>query len=82
MALRKIEKEGKPRWYDNLERALFADRTAAKAPHGHSPFYLIHGWEPAYPLEVEIPTWRLINWDEVSTAEDLILARVRVLERK
>jgi ribonuclease HI len=82
MALKKMEKDGKPRWYNNLERALFADRTAAKAPHGHSPFYLIHGWEPAYPLEVEVPTWRLINWDEVSTAEDLILARIRVLERK
>ena len=82
MALRKMERKGKPRWYDNLERALFADRTAAKAPHGHSPFYLIHGWEPAYPLEVDLPTWRLINWDEVSTADDLILARVRILERK
>lgn len=42
----------------------------------------MYGWEPLLPLEVAIPTWRLINWNKISTKEDLLKARMRVLERK
>lgn len=69
-------------WHRYLDNALLADRTAVRASHGKSAFYLIYGWEPILPLEVEYPTWRLINWDLVVTKGDLFEARLRVLQRK
>ncbi|SCV59860.1 uncharacterized protein FFFS_14429 [Fusarium fujikuroi] len=80
--LEKLKRKGKHAWVDNLEYALFAERTATKGSHGFSPFYLMHGWEPAYPLEVEYPTWRLINWNEVRTLEERLEARIRILQMK
>lgn len=71
-----------PHWTRWMNRAIFSDRVEVRHSHGTSPFYLIHGWEPILPLEVEIPIWRLVNWDEVSTEEELLEARMRILERK
>jgi hypothetical protein len=70
------------KWHSYLDHALLADRTAIRASHGMSAFYLIYGWEPILPLEVEFPTWRLVNWNKVTSAEDLFAARVRILQRK
>lgn len=74
--------EDDPHWLQYLDRAVLADRVAVRHHTGQSPFFLIHGWEPLLPIEVEIPTWRLINWDEVHTQEELLYARMRILERK
>ncbi|RCI12114.1 hypothetical protein L249_0751 [Ophiocordyceps polyrhachis-furcata BCC 54312] len=80
-ALAKFAKEtGK--WVKFLPQAILADRTAIKNSHGRSAFYLLFGWDPVLPLEVEFPTWRLIQWNEVKEPLDLLAARMRVLGRK
>ncbi|KAH7147254.1 hypothetical protein DER46DRAFT_579711 [Fusarium sp. MPI-SDFR-AT-0072] len=63
-----------------LRRVL--EKLQHKGKNAYLPFYLMHGWEPAYPLEVEYPTWRLINWNEVHTPEERLQARIRILEIK
>ncbi|VTT76998.1 unnamed protein product [Fusarium fujikuroi] len=80
--LKKLKRKGKHAWVDNLKYALFAKQTATKGSHGFSPFYLMHGWEPAYPLEVKYPTWRLINWNEVHILEERLKAQIRILQIK
>ena len=71
----------KRKWKKLLGPMLLADRTAIRASHGKSAFWLMYGREPILPLETEYPTWRLINWDEVQTKEQLLEARLRVLSR-
>lgn len=77
---KKLGRLGK--WVGLLDQALLADRSAIRGSHGCSPFWLLHGWEPILPMEVKIPTWRLIDWDEVRSREDIVLARIRILERR
>jgi hypothetical protein len=43
---------------------------------------LLFGYHPVLPIEVDIPTWRIINWDSVTSTEDLLEARIRMLERR
>lgn len=74
--------EGRPKWLAYLDQALLTDRTSIRSSHGKSAFELLYGWQPVLPLEVEFPTWRLINWSTVTTSEQLFEARLQVLERK
>lgn len=60
-----VKRNGK--WLKILDLAVLADRVAVKSSTGKSAFYLIHGWELILPIEVKAPTWRLINWDSVTT---------------
>lgn len=77
---KKLGRLGK--WVGLLDQALLADRSAIRGSHGCSPFWLLHGWEPILPMEVKVPTWRLIDWVEVRSREDIVLARIRILERR
>lgn len=69
------------KWRKFLAAALFADRIAVRASTKFSPFYLMHGFNPLLPLEVEVPTWRLINWNKVHNFDTLLDARIRILTR-
>jgi len=69
-------------WVNRLPAVLLADRTAIRSSHGYPPFYLLFGYDPVLPIEVDIPTWRILNWDSASQPEDLIRLRVRMLERR
>ena len=80
-AMAKMSEEGH-RWFKYLDAALLADRTAIRSSHGYSAFYLLYGWQPILPMEIEFPTWRLINWSDASTPLKLFRARLRVLMRK
>ena len=71
----------KRKWKKLLGPMLLADRTAIRASHGKSAFWLMYGREPILPIETECPTWRLINWDTVQTQEELLVARIRMLSR-
>jgi len=71
----------KRKWKKLLGPMLLADRTAIRASHGKSAFWLMYGREPILPIKTECPTWRLINWDTVQTQEELLVARIRMLSR-
>jgi hypothetical protein len=68
-------------WPNDLGNVLLADRSTPRASHGHSPYYLINGYEPVLPLEVDVPTWRTIDWDDVRTHDQMIEARLQVIAR-
>ena len=69
-------------WMIRLPFALLVDRTTVRRSHGRTPFYLTYGYEPVLPIEIDLPTWRTIDWDVVHTSEDLFEARLKVLERR
>lgn len=70
---------GRKGWRKFLKLALFADRTSHRTSHGHTPFYLVYGWEPIVPLETDIPTWRVVSWTPNQSTEEALDSRLRAI---
>lgn len=73
---------GEANWKRNLGLAVFVDRTTVRRSTQCTPFFLKHGFEAVLPIESDIPTWRVLNWDSNQSAEQLIENRIRILEAK
>ena len=81
-ALSKMTNGGMGKWVDNLPAVLWADRTTVRASTGNTPFYLNSGNEAVLPIELEIPTWRILPWNEVHTTDELLAMRARQIQRR
>ena len=69
-------------WTQFLSLALWADRISIRRSTGYSAFELIYGRECLLPIQLEISSWSVVDWDSVKTREDLILARMRQLDQQ
>ena len=47
-------------WHEMLSFALHAYRTAVRTSTGATPYSLVYGMEAVMPLEVEIPSLRVL----------------------
>ena len=79
-ALAKMTDGGLDKWVDNVSGVLLADRVTVKTVTGFSPWYLNYGAEAVLPVETRIPTWRILDWDEVRTTAELLALRARQLQ--
>jgi hypothetical protein len=77
-ALRKM----RGNWVQNLPRVLWADRVTVKRSTGETPAYLICGREHVLPIELCIPTWQTLPWDEIHDTESLLAARAKQFEKR
>ena len=68
-------------WVSLLPLAVWADRTVVRY-YGMSSYRLLYGREPLLPFELNIPTWRVLNWDEDMSHEALLENRVRMLQAR
>lgn len=68
---KRLEKAG-GKWVDELPMALWAYQTAHKSTIGHTPFSLPYGSEAVIPVEMEVPSHRVIYYDPKTNA--IILA--------
>lgn len=68
-------------WIKYLPLALWADRVSARRSIGYSAFELSCGREGLLPVEFSVELWGIIEWDEVRSREDLILARMKQLNQ-
>ena len=59
-ALLKISDGGSTNWVQNLPAVLLADRSTVRSSTSLSPYYITCGSEPVLPIELEIPTWRIL----------------------
>lgn len=73
---------GERNWVANLPTVLWADRTTVRRSTGLTPYEVEYADKPVLPIELEIPTWTIVNWNDVRTQSDLIAARARILERR
>ena len=48
-------------WHEKLPFALMGYRTSVRTSTGHSPFSLVYGSEAVVPVEIEVPSLRIIN---------------------
>jgi ribonuclease HI len=69
-------------WTRYLALALWADRITTRRATGYSAFELIYGRECLLPIQLAIESWSLIEWDNVKSHEDLIVARMRQLDER
>ena len=73
---------GSTNWVRNLPAVLWADRLTVRTSTGLTPYYISCGNEPVLPIELEIPTWRILPWEDVHTTRDLLAIRARQLQRR
>ena len=58
--LKKMKHEYGGKWSDHLTNVLWACRSFVKTPTGFSPFSLIYGTEAISPIELVVPTPRVV----------------------
>ena len=56
-------------WHEMLPYALLGYRTTVRTSTGDTPYLLVYGTEAVVPVEVEIPSLRIIQEAELSNAE-------------
>nr|XP_025888854.1 uncharacterized protein LOC104649327 [Solanum lycopersicum] len=56
-------------WHEMLPYALLGYRTTVRTSTGATPYLLVYGTEAVVPIEVEIPSQRIIQEAELSNAE-------------
>ena len=81
-ALAKMSERGSTNWVRNLLTVLWADRSTVRTSTGSTPYYLNCGSELVLPIELEIPTWRILPWNEVHSTCELLAMRARQLQRR
>ncbi|PKI67353.1 hypothetical protein CRG98_012250 [Punica granatum] len=56
-------------WHEMLPYALLAYRTSIRTSTGATPYSLVYGMEAVLPIEVEIPSMRILAMAELEEAE-------------
>ena len=56
-------------WHEKLPYALYAYRTSVRTSTGATPFSLVYGTEAVLPIEVEIPSLRILKDTQLEEAE-------------
>ncbi|KAG8498038.1 hypothetical protein CXB51_007111 [Gossypium anomalum] len=56
-------------WHEKLPFALYAYRTSVRTSTGATPFSLVYGMEAVLPIEVEIPSLRVLSEFKLDEAE-------------
>ena len=85
-ALSKMSDGGFASWVRNLPAVLWADRSTVRTSTGLTPYYVSCGNEPVPPIELDVPTWRILAMrapqlqlrDEDLEEATLYLQRMRI----
>ena len=63
--------QAKSSWADDLYNVLWAHRTTPRTPTGETPFKLTYGTEAVIPLNVELPSLQVENFDPQQNEDQL-----------
>lgn len=66
----------------NLLVVFWADQLTIRTSTDLTPYYISYGNEPVLPIELEVPTWRILPWEDVHTTGNLLAMRARQLQCK
>ena len=86
--INKLSKTNQGFWHEITKLALYFIRMTPSSATGFSPYMIVHGWEPASPLEVvkeglleesledvDVTTWVRENMERVESVADSIVER-------
>ena len=68
--LQKMKHEYEGKWSDHLANVLWACRSSVKTTTGFSPFSLVYGTEAISPVELVVPTPRVVLEESQEETED------------
>jgi hypothetical protein len=57
-------------------------RMSVRRSTGYSAFELVYGRECLLPVQFAVASWSMVDWENVQTKEDLIIARMRQLDQR
>lgn len=82
--IRKLLEKNPKDWHTQLRFALWEDRTRKKTSIGTSPYHLVYGLEPIFPIQLRIPTLQFINeyYDEGNRRETRLQEILHLEERR
>ena len=63
--------QAKSSWADDLYNVLWAYRTTPRTPTGETPFKLTYGTEAVIPLNIELPSLQVENFDPQQNEDQL-----------
>lgn len=69
-------------WVLNLPQALWADRVTVKRSTGETPACLIGGKEHVLPIELSLPTWQTLPWEQVTDTPSLLAMRAEQFRKR
>ncbi|MBW0471520.1 hypothetical protein O181_011235 [Austropuccinia psidii MF-1] len=82
-ALVKVCGENGSKWKEYLQIVTLADRISTKRTTGYSPFELQFGQQAVLPIDIETNTYLAIEWNKISTTEELLEAReIQISEKE
>ena len=76
--LKKTVTKNKRDWHERLPEALWAYRTTVRTTTGCTPYNLVFGSEAVLPLEVQIPSLRIVT--QLTTPDENVQVRLAELE--
>ena len=69
-------------WVKYLSLTLWIDQISVYRSIDYSIFELVYERECLLPMELSMTSWSLIDWDEITSREDLILIRILQLNER
>ena len=81
-ALSKLTDGASRRWPSHFHAVVWADRTTTKATTNQAPHRIVYGQDAVLPIELDFPTWHILDWESVRSTGDLLALRARQLERR
>ncbi|KAL5581231.1 hypothetical protein UlMin_013673 [Ulmus minor] len=68
-------------WMDELSLVFWSYQTSFRTTTGETPFSLYYGVDAVVPVNLNIPTYRIKNFDEASN-DELLALETNLLEEK
>lgn len=81
-ALSKMLAEGSINWMRNLLLVFLADQLTVRTSSGLIPYYISCGNKPILPIELELPTWKILLWEDVYITDNFLAMRAHQLQHK
>ncbi|MBW0561359.1 hypothetical protein O181_101074 [Austropuccinia psidii MF-1] len=81
-ALVKMCGENGSKWKEYLPIVTLADRISTKRTTGYSPFEIQFVQKVVLPIDMETNTYLAIEWNKISTTEELLEARTMKIAEK
>ena len=71
-------------WHEMLPFALHGYRTTVRTSTGATPFSLVYGMEAVLPIEVQIPSTRVLQGEELGEDEwvQTLLYQINLIDEK
>ncbi len=81
-AVSKMSERDCKNWVQNLPMVLNADRSTLRTSTRLTPYYLNCKSEPVLRIKLEVSTWKILPWNQVTSIADFLAIQACQLKHK